>query len=74
MICCREGDQTDFLIPPFALFYFYIVFAAAFALPTVSRQAAIWPFHRQILREEEYPRSHYGQPYSEYCDRVRRYL
>jgi protein-S-isoprenylcysteine O-methyltransferase Ste14 len=153
-----EIDKKDFLIPPFALFYFYIVFAAAFDLPTVSRQeffhsgtlswvgvllclvglfllflslvsfgksfrvgidqdhpdelvttgifafsrnpiyvafglvlqglflvfsnwillvymvAAIWLFHRQVLREEEYLRSHYGQQYSEYCDRVRRYL
>ena len=31
-------DKTDFLIPPFALFYFYLVFAAAFHWPTVSRQ------------------------------------
>ncbi len=31
-------DKTDFLIPPFALFYFYVVFAAAFHWPTVSRQ------------------------------------
>ena len=31
-------DRTDFLIPPFALFYFYTVFAAAFNLPTVSTQ------------------------------------
>jgi protein-S-isoprenylcysteine O-methyltransferase Ste14 len=153
-----EIDKKDFLIPPFALFYFYIVFAAAFDFPTVSRQeffhsgtlswvgvllclvglfllllslvsfgksfrvgidqdhpdklvttgifafsrnpiyvafglvllgqflvfsnwillvymvAAIWLFHRQVLREEEYLRSHYGQQYSEYCDRVRRYL
>lgn len=30
-------DKTDFLIPPFALFYFYIVFAAAFDWPTVAR-------------------------------------
>ena len=151
-------DKKDFLIPPFALFYFYIVFATAFNFPTVSRQeffhsaiipwlgvllcaaglfllflslvsfgksfrvgidqdhpdelvttgifafsrnpiyvafglvllglflvfsnwillvymvAAIWLFHRQVLREEEYLRSHYGQQYSEYCDRVRRYL
>jgi protein-S-isoprenylcysteine O-methyltransferase Ste14 len=153
-----EIDKTDFLIPPFAFFYFYIVFAAAFDFPTVSRQeffhsttlswagvllcaagllliflslvsfgksfrvgidqdhpdqlvttgvfafsrnpiyaafalvllgqfllfsnwillvymvAAIWLFHRQVLREEEYLRSHYGQPYLEYCSRVRRYL
>jgi protein-S-isoprenylcysteine O-methyltransferase Ste14 len=31
-------DQKDFLIPPFALFYFYIIFAEALPLPTVSRQ------------------------------------
>jgi protein-S-isoprenylcysteine O-methyltransferase Ste14 len=31
-------DRTDFLIPPFALFYFYTVFAAAFQLPSVSTQ------------------------------------
>ena len=31
-------DRTDFLIPPFALFYFYLVFAAAFGWPTVSTQ------------------------------------
>jgi protein-S-isoprenylcysteine O-methyltransferase Ste14 len=151
-------DKKDFLIPPFAVFYFYIVFAAAFNFPTVSRQelfqagivawagvlfclaglslfflslvsfgqsfrvgidqdhsdklvttgifalsrnpiyvafgfvllgqflvfsnwillvymvAAIWLFHRQVLREEKYLTSHYGQQYSEYCDRVRRYL
>jgi protein-S-isoprenylcysteine O-methyltransferase Ste14 len=31
-------DKTDYLIPPFAFFYFYLVFAAAFNWPTVSRQ------------------------------------
>src|SRR5262245_61109275 len=29
-------DKTDFLIPPFSLFYFYTVFGAAFRLPLVS--------------------------------------
>jgi protein-S-isoprenylcysteine O-methyltransferase Ste14 len=151
-------DKTDFLIPPFALFYFYTVFAAAFDLPTVSTQrffesevlawvgvvlcftgvilfllsvvsfgksfrvgididrpdklvttgvfafsrnplylafscvllgqvlvfpnwivlvylvAGIWLIHRQVLREEEFLRKHYGQEYAEYCHRVRRYL
>jgi protein-S-isoprenylcysteine O-methyltransferase Ste14 len=151
-------DKKDFLIPPFAFFYFYFVFAAAFNLPTVSTQeffrseviswagvffclaglllllwalvsfgqsfrvgidtdkpgglittgvfafsrnpiyvafaiiligqflifsnwilliyigAAIWLFHRQVLREEEYLKSHYGPEYSEYCNRVRRYV
>ncbi|WP_433966150.1 methyltransferase family protein [Tunturiibacter gelidiferens] len=151
-------DKKDYLIPPFAFFYFYLVFAAAFHLPTVSRQelfhsriaswagvllclagllllllslisfgrsfrvgidqthpdklvttgifafsrnpiyvafasvlmgqfllfsnwillvyllAAIWLFHRQVSREEQYLRGHYGQQYSEYCTRVSRYL
>jgi protein-S-isoprenylcysteine O-methyltransferase Ste14 len=151
-------DRKDFLIPPFALFYVYLVFAAAFGLPTVSRQeffhsgmlswigvvlcgaglfllllslvsfgrsfrvgidqespdrlvttgifafsrnpiyvafgfvlmgqflvfpnwmllvyliAGLWLFHRQVLREEKSLGSHYGQPYVQYCARVRRYL
>jgi protein-S-isoprenylcysteine O-methyltransferase Ste14 len=151
-------DKTDFLIPPFALFFFYLVFAAAFKFPTISRQeffhsgmiswvgvafcaaglalllwslvsfgqsfrvgidtdhpdklittgvfafsrnpiyvafaiillgqflvfsnwillvylgAAAWLFHRQVLREEDYLKKHYGQEYAEYCKRVRRYL
>src|SRR5262245_19158075 len=29
-------DKTDFLIPPFALFYFYVLFAAAFDRPNVG--------------------------------------
>lgn len=36
--------------------------------------AASWLFHRQISREEEYLRKHYGQEYAEYCERVPRYL
>ena len=151
-------DKKDFLIPPFALFYFYIVFAEAFHLPAVSRQeffrleftpwigvafctaglglllwslisfgrsfrvgidtdrpdrlvtsgifalsrnpiyvafasvllgqflifpnwillvymgAATWLFHRQVLREEEFLKKHYGEEYADYCRRVRRYL
>jgi protein-S-isoprenylcysteine O-methyltransferase Ste14 len=151
-------DKTDFLIPPFALFYFYLVFASTFSLPTLSKQvffhseiiswigvlfclaglslllwslvsfglsfrvgidtehpdklittgvfavsrnpiyvafafillgqflifpnwillvylvAAIWLFHRQVLREEDYLKKHYGQEYLEYSSRVRRYL
>src|SRR5215510_8813865 len=31
-------DKKDFLIPLFVLFYFYLVFANAFNLPTVSQQ------------------------------------
>src|SRR5262245_46550621 len=39
-------DKTDFLIPPFALFYFYTVFAAAFNLPLVSTQTFL---HSDVL-------------------------
>jgi protein-S-isoprenylcysteine O-methyltransferase Ste14 len=151
-------DKTDFLIPPFALFYFYLVFAHAFHWPTVSTQeffhsetiawvgvlfclaglifvgwslvsfgqsfrvgidiehpdklittgvfaisrnpiytafafillgqflifsnwiillylfAGFWLFHRQVLREEDYLKKHYGKEYLDYCKRVRRYL
>jgi protein-S-isoprenylcysteine O-methyltransferase Ste14 len=151
-------DNTDFLIPPFALFYFYVLFAAAFGWPNVSTYqffhseaaawtgvlfclagllillwslisfkqsfrvgidtdrpdklivdgifafsrnpiylafamvligeflifpnwitliylvAATWLVHRQVLREEEYLKGHYGRAYEQYCHRVRRYL
>ena len=151
-------DKTDFFIPPFALFYFYLVFAAAFDWPTVSTQTffrsgaiawagagfclagllllfwslvsfgqsfrigidadhpdklvttgifafsrnpiyvafasiligqflifpnwiilvylggAIWLFHRQVMREEEFLKQLYGQEYTEYRTRVRRYI
>jgi protein-S-isoprenylcysteine O-methyltransferase Ste14 len=36
-----KQDKTDFLIPPFALFYFYLVFAKAFGWPTIA--------HRQLF-------------------------
>jgi protein-S-isoprenylcysteine O-methyltransferase Ste14 len=151
-------DKTDSLIPPFALFYFYVLFAAAFDWPSVSARlffrseavawagvlfclaglfvllwslisfrqsfrigidtdepdklivdgafafsrnpiyvafamvligeffifpnwitliylgAAICLFHRQVLREEEYLKGHYGRVYEEYYHRVRRYF
>ncbi len=153
-----KTHKTDFLIPPFALLYIYLVFAAAFHWPTLSTQrfyeseiipwlgvllcllgallflwgivsfgqsfrvgidteqpdklvttgafglsrnplydafalvlvgeflvfpnwllllyvlAGTWLFHRQVLREEEYLRQHYGSEYLEYCRRVRRYV
>jgi protein-S-isoprenylcysteine O-methyltransferase Ste14 len=39
-------DKTDFLIPPFALFYFYIVFAATFSFPPVSTHEF---FHDEVI-------------------------
>ena len=41
-----ETDKTDFLIPPFVLFYFYMIFAAAFGFPTVGGEAR---FHSTIV-------------------------
>jgi protein-S-isoprenylcysteine O-methyltransferase Ste14 len=151
-------DKKDFLIPPFVLFYFYLIFANAFSAPTIRGQeifyseilawigvnlcllglifffwslvsfrksfrvgidvnhaddlvttgvfafsrnpiyvsfglvligqflifsswilliyvvAGIWLLHRQVLREEEFLKGHYGEEYGEYCKRVRRYL
>ena len=151
-------DKKDFLIPPFALYYFYLVIASTFNLPGVTRQeffhsgliswfgvffclaglllflwslvsfkqsfrvgidiehpdrlittgvfafsrnpiyvalaliltgqflvfsswiflaylvAAAWLIHRQVLREEQYLKTRYGQEYSQYCSQVRRYI
>jgi protein-S-isoprenylcysteine O-methyltransferase Ste14 len=151
-------DKSDFLIPPFAFLYFYVLFAAAFHWPNVTTRqffhsetiswtgvlfclaglllflwslvsfrrsfrvgidtahpdrlimdgifaysrnpiyvafaivligeflifsnwitliylgAAALLFHRQVLREEKYLSTLYGQAYAEYCHRVRRYL
>src|SRR6266487_4825010 len=39
-------DKTDFLIPPFALFYFYVLFAAAFHWPAVTTHQF---FHSEII-------------------------
>jgi protein-S-isoprenylcysteine O-methyltransferase Ste14 len=39
-------DKTDFLIPPFALFYFYVLFAAAFHWPTVTTRQF---FHSEAI-------------------------
>ncbi len=36
--------------------------------------AALWLFHRQVIREEDYLTQHYGQEYTAYCHRVRRYF
>lgn len=33
-----EKDRKDFFIPPFALFYFYLIIAKAFNLPTIGGQ------------------------------------
>ena len=151
-------DRKDFLIPPFALFYFYLVLARAFRFPTPAHRqlfdlpfaswagvalctaglalflaalvsfgnsfrvgidadrpdrlvtsgifgvtrnpiyvafalmlvgqflifphwlllvyatVGFWLFHRQVRREEDFLQSHYGEAFSEYRQRVPRYL
>ena len=151
-------DKKDFLIPPFAFFYFYLVFAHTFGWPSVPEHqifyseaiawvgvffcvaamglifyslisfrksfrvgidvnvsqelittgvfaysrnpmyvafafvllgqvlifpswillaylvAATWLFNRQVLLEEAFLKQRYGEEYSEYCKRVRRYI
>jgi protein-S-isoprenylcysteine O-methyltransferase Ste14 len=42
-------------------------------VPLVYLAAGIWLFHRQVLREEDFMRQHYGEAYADYCRRVRRY-
>ena len=36
--------------------------------------AALWLFHRQVLREEGFLKVHYGEAYANYCKSVRRYI
>jgi protein-S-isoprenylcysteine O-methyltransferase Ste14 len=36
--------------------------------------AATWLFNRQVLLEEAFLKQRYGEEYSEYCKRVRRYI
>jgi protein-S-isoprenylcysteine O-methyltransferase Ste14 len=40
-------DKKDFLIPPFVLLYFYLIFANAFHLPTISTQEF---FHSDFIQ------------------------
>lgn len=43
-------------------------------IPLVYLAAGLALFHRQVVREEEFMRNHYGQEYVEYCRHVRRYV
>ncbi|MGB3286941.1 methyltransferase family protein [Mycolicibacter algericus] len=43
-------------------------------IPLIYLVAAIWLFHRQVLREEAFMAEHYGREYAEYAGRVRRYI
>jgi protein-S-isoprenylcysteine O-methyltransferase Ste14 len=43
-------------------------------VPLVYLGAGTWLFHRQVLREEDFMKQHYGNEYLEYCSGVRRYV
>jgi protein-S-isoprenylcysteine O-methyltransferase Ste14 len=43
-------------------------------IPLVFLAGGLALFHRQVLREEEFMRGHYGEQYLQYCQRVRRYV
>jgi protein-S-isoprenylcysteine O-methyltransferase Ste14 len=43
-------------------------------VPLIYLIAGAWLFHRQVLREEDFMRQHYGREYAQYCRRVRRYI
>jgi protein-S-isoprenylcysteine O-methyltransferase Ste14 len=43
-------------------------------IPLIYLAGGLALFHRQVLREEEFLRNHYGQPYLDYCQGVRRYV
>jgi protein-S-isoprenylcysteine O-methyltransferase Ste14 len=82
-----DTDQPDTLITD-GIFAFsrnpiYVAFAIILIgeflifpnwLTLIYLGAATWLFHRQVLREEDYLRGHYGAAYEDYCHRVRRYL
>ena len=43
-------------------------------VPLVYLFAGTWLFHRQVLREEQFMLRQYGDEYTAYCRRVRRYV
>lgn len=51
---------------------FFFIFPNVLFL--VNLLGGFWLFRRQILREEEFLKTHYGESYEAYCQKVRRYL
>ena len=43
-------------------------------IPLLYLAGGVALFHRQVLREEQFMRTHYGQDYLQYCQNVRRYV
>jgi protein-S-isoprenylcysteine O-methyltransferase Ste14 len=58
----------------FITFFIGIFFSYPNILSSVFLVLITMTIHRQIVREEKFLKSHYGNDYEEYCSRVRRYL
>lgn len=56
----------------FHLIGFFLIFPNLLFL--VYLLAGFWLFHRKILREEAFLKQHYDRSYTDYCQKVRRYL
>jgi len=58
----------------FILFFIGIFTAYPNITTVIFLALIITAVHRQILREEKFLKSHYGEEYNEYCKKVRRYI
>jgi protein-S-isoprenylcysteine O-methyltransferase Ste14 len=58
----------------FVVFFLGICMAYPTIITTVFLIMIIIVVHRQVLREEDFLKRHYGKEYEEYCGKVRRYI
>jgi protein-S-isoprenylcysteine O-methyltransferase Ste14 len=58
----------------FIVFFLGICMAYPNIITTVFLIMIILEVHRQVLREEDFLKRHYGKEYEEYCGKVRRYI
>lgn len=63
---------------PIYLAFISFIFGMFLVYPNIANLLVLVLFvaviHRQVLREENFLRGHYGEEYEAYCRRVRRYL
>jgi protein-S-isoprenylcysteine O-methyltransferase Ste14 len=58
----------------FIAFFIGIFVAYPNIVTSIFLVLLVMAVHRQILREEKFLKSHYGEEYDEYCSKVRRYI
>jgi protein-S-isoprenylcysteine O-methyltransferase Ste14 len=58
----------------FIAFFIGIFTAYPNIITSIFLVLLVMAVHRQILREEKFLKSHYGEEYDEYCRKVRRYI